>query len=298
MELRRLEHFVAVAEEQSFTRASRRIHLVQSALSVSIKALEAELGAALFERTTHQVELTDAGIALLPEARATLAAAQAAKDAVDAVVGGLRGTLHIGIMQSVTAFDLAALLVQFHRERPGVELKPRPTRGGTMALIRDVASGELDLAFVSIPSRKHPGVTLTPLIAEPILLAVPPGHRLESREVVSLQDVSGETFVEVPLGWGTRLRTDQALAQAGVERVVDVEVADLSTVAELVRAGFGLGFLPESTLIGGNRVKLIPLEPALVWEVSLAVPSARRPSAAALAFLDLVRRSGEARETD
>jgi DNA-binding transcriptional LysR family regulator len=264
---------------------------VQSALSVSIKALEAELGAPLFERSTHRVELTDAGIALLPEARATLAAAEGARDAVDAVVGGLRGTLRIGIMQSVTAFDLAALLVRFHRERPGVELKPRPAHAGTMGLVQDVACGELDLAFVSVPGRKHPGVTLTPLVSEPILLAVPPGHRFESRESVTLDELADETFVEVPSGWGTRLRTDLALAQAGVERVVGVEVADLSTLAELVRAGLGLGFLPESTLIGGNRVKLVRLEPNLIWEVSLAVPSTRRPSAAALAFLELVRES-------
>lgn len=289
MELRRLEHFVAVAEEQSFTRASRRIHLVQSALSVSIKALEAELGAPLFERTTHQVELTDAGRALLPEARATLAAAQGARDAVDAVVGGLRGTLRIGIMQSVTAFDLAALLVQFHREKPGVELRPRPARGGTMALVRDVASGELDLAFVAVTGREHPGVTLTRLVSEPILLAVPPGHRLESMASVQLEDLAGEMFVEVPTGWGTRLRTDQALAQAGVERVVGVEVADLSTLAELVRAGLGLGFLPASTSVGADRVTFVPLRPQILWEVSLAVPSTRSPSAAALAFIDLVR---------
>ena len=288
MELRRLEHFIAVAEEQSFTRASRRIHLVQSALSVSIKALEAELGTALFDRTTHQVELTDAGWALLPEARATIAAAQGARDAVDAVVGGLRGTLRIGIMQSVTAFDLAALLVRFHREKPGVELQPRPARGGTLALVQGVASGELDLAFVSVPGTMHPGVTLTPLASEPLLLAVPRGHRFESRATVRFEELAGETFVEVPSGWGLRLRTDQAFARAGVERVVNVEVADLSTLAELVRAGLGLGFLPASTLIGADRVQLIHLEPELTWEISLAVPSTRRPSAAAQAFLGLL----------
>jgi DNA-binding transcriptional LysR family regulator len=121
---------------------------------------------------------------------------------------------------------------------------------------------------------------------------------LESREFVTLQDVAGETFVEVPSGWGTRLRTDQALAQAGVERVVGVEVADLSTLAELVRAGLGLGFLPESTLIGADRVNLVSLEPKLMWEVSLAVPSTRRPSAAALAFLQLVRKTMPADATD
>ena len=289
MELRRLEHFVAVAEERSFTRASRRIHLVQSALSVSIRTLEAELGTSLFDRSTHHVELTDAGRALLPEARATLAAAQGARDAVDAVVGGLRGPLRIGIMQSVAGFDLATLLVRFHRQNPGVELRPRPAGGGTMELVHAVASGELDLAFVSVAGRTHPGVALAPLFAEPIVVAVPRGHRLESRNSVRLEDLAGETFVEVPAGWGTRLQTEKALAQAGVERVVGVEVADLGTLAELVRAGLGIGFFPETTSIGTDRVTLIRLEPQIMWEVSLALPSTRRPTAAAQAFVGLVQ---------
>ena len=76
MELRHLATFVAVAEEGSFTRASARLHVVQSAVSAGVRTLERELGAALFDRTTHRVRLTDAGYALLPEARATLAAAE------------------------------------------------------------------------------------------------------------------------------------------------------------------------------------------------------------------------------
>jgi DNA-binding transcriptional LysR family regulator len=79
VELRHLEYFVAVAEELSFTRASRRLHVVQSGVSSAIQSLERELGAALFDRDRHRVALTDAGQALLPEARATLAAAQAAR---------------------------------------------------------------------------------------------------------------------------------------------------------------------------------------------------------------------------
>jgi DNA-binding transcriptional LysR family regulator len=82
MELRHLQFFVAVAEELSFTRASRRLHVVQSGVSSAIQGLERELGAPLFDRDRHRVALTDAGLALLPEARATLAAAQAARVAV------------------------------------------------------------------------------------------------------------------------------------------------------------------------------------------------------------------------
>src|SRR3954447_5122037 len=100
MELRQLATFVAVAEERSFTRAADRLHVVQSAVSAGLRKLEKELGASLFDRSTHSVTLTDAGLALLPEARATLAAAAAARDAVDEVRGGLRGTVALGTMQA------------------------------------------------------------------------------------------------------------------------------------------------------------------------------------------------------
>src|SRR5690349_25087262 len=93
MELRHLATFVAVAEERSFTRAADRLHVVQSAVSAGVKTLERELGTALFTRSTQAVDLTDAGHALLPEARATLAAANAARDAVEQVRDGLHGTV-------------------------------------------------------------------------------------------------------------------------------------------------------------------------------------------------------------
>src|SRR5947209_15098296 len=93
MELRQLATFVAVAEEGSFTRASDRLHVVQSAVSAGVRNLERALGATLFDRSTHKVQLTAAGRVLLPEARARLAAAAAAQDAVDAVGVGVRGTV-------------------------------------------------------------------------------------------------------------------------------------------------------------------------------------------------------------
>src|SRR4051812_50109542 len=98
MELRHLATFAAVAEEGSFTRAAGRLHVVQSAVSSGVRALERELGVTLFDRTTHRVQLSEAGRALLPEARRTLAAAAAARDAVDQLRGGLRGPGRVGVM--------------------------------------------------------------------------------------------------------------------------------------------------------------------------------------------------------
>ncbi|MFZ2047414.1 MAG: LysR family transcriptional regulator, partial [Trebonia sp.] len=130
MELRHLEYFVAVAEELSFTRASRRLHVVQSGVSSAIQGLERELGAALFDRDRHRVTLTEAGQALLPEARATLAAAQAAADAVAEATAGLRGTLFVGTMISTGPVDVPALLARFHEQHPGVLVRLRALPGG------------------------------------------------------------------------------------------------------------------------------------------------------------------------
>src|SRR6201997_4825603 len=142
MELRQLATFVALAEEGSFTRAADRLHVVQSAVSAGVRNLEKELGAMLFDRSTHSVKLTDAGRALLPEARATLAAAQAARDAVDEARGGLRGKVVLGPMhaQGMRAIDFAGVLAAFRAEHPGVELAIRHS-GGSSQMARDVING-------------------------------------------------------------------------------------------------------------------------------------------------------------
>src|ERR1700735_3280191 len=130
VELRHLEYFVAVAEELSFTRASRRLHVVQSGVSSALQGLERELGALLFERDRHRVALTNAGQALLPEARATLAAAQAARDAVSEARVGLRGTVTVGTMLSTGPLDLPGLLGRFHASHPDVAVRLRLASGG------------------------------------------------------------------------------------------------------------------------------------------------------------------------
>src|SRR5690349_16270112 len=169
MELRQLAVFVAVAEEGSFTRAADRLHVVQSAVSAGVRKLEKELGASLFDRSTHSVKLTDPGRALLPEARATLAAAQAARDAVDEARGGLRGTVVLGTMQAqgMRAIDLPGLLAEFRADHPGVAVSVRHS-GGSTEMGRDVRDGRLDLAFVALPGDGPPGVELIPLASEPI----------------------------------------------------------------------------------------------------------------------------------
>ncbi|MEV6741419.1 LysR family transcriptional regulator [Streptomyces sp. NPDC051104] len=290
VELRHLEHFVAVAEEGSFTRAAARLHLVQSTLSVSIRSLERELGGKLFDRSTRQVELSDAGRALLAEARTALAAVDAARDAVAAAQGGVRGTVRVGIMQSLALIDLATTLTRYHRERPQVQIIPSTAPGGSAELVTRVLDGSLDLAFTALPGRYPAGVTARLLASEPLLLACREDHPLAGRPAIPLADLDGERFVDFPTGWGTRASVDRLFTQTGLRREIAVEVTDIPTAVDLVRAGFGCAFLSAS-LTSGSRadaLALRPVQPAPRFEVSLVTSTERRPSAAAKALVDLV----------
>lgn len=297
VELRHLEYFVAVAEELSFTRASRRLHVVQSGVSSAIQGLERELGAALFDRDRHRVTLTDAGRALLPEARATLAAAQSAREAVAEAGAGLRGTLSIGTMLSTGHVDVPALLGRFHAQHPGVLVRLRLVSGGSAELAREVLSGGLDLALLSIPGEAPAGLTLRPLSREPLVLICHPGHPLAGQSGVTLDRLAAEPFIDFPPGWGTRTIVDRAFAAAGLDRQVSFEAADYATASGLVRNKLGVAFIPSSAAGAMDGLARADTSPGpLIWRISVATPASRRLPAAARAFLnELAARSLTAR---
>ena len=290
MELRHLEHFVAVAEERNFTRAARRLHLVQSALSVSVRSLERELDTQLFERTTREVRLTDAGLVLLPAARRTLEAAASAQAAVLGAGAGLRGTLRLGMMQGTGLVDVGSMIARFHRERPLVDIRPRTAPGGSAAMISDVRRGALDAAFVAVSGPDQPGLTATTLATEPVLLGCLPGHPLARRASIPVSELADEPFVDYTPGWGTRTIADQLFARAGVERSIGIEVPDGSIHVMLVRAGLGLAILP-ATMIADAGLAGVPLRPTATFSVAFVVPADRPLSPVTQAFAVLVTAS-------
>jgi len=295
MELRQLQHFVAVAEEQHFTRAAQRVHIVQSALSASIRLLEAELAAKLFVRSTRQVRLTAAGSALLGKARAALDAVQEARDAVAAIQGLRRGTLSIGTVQSLPAFlDLPSVLAEFHAEHPAIEV--RLSQGHPTELLERVGSGRLDLAFLPL-CEPSGGVATTLIACEPLVMACAPGHAHAGRDDLLLAALKDEPFVDFAPDWGTRRLVDRAFLAAGIERRTAFEVSDLDTLLELVARGLGVALVPEAIAearrpsLGIARLAA----PEICWELVIAyvagdgaesAPAEHAPRT----FLDLLNR--------
>lgn len=281
VELRQLEHFVAVAQECHFTRAAQRLHIAQSGLSASIRSLERELGATLFLRSTRQVQLTAAGQALLVEALRALSASNAAKEAVAAVQGLLRGSLSIGSLQCLHAVHLPTLLSGFLGRHPGLEIRLR--QGGSDELVEQVSMGRLDIAFVSRPARLPENVVVSPLDDEDLVLACAPGHPAAKKNRAKLQDLMDEQFVDFPPTWGTRDHADRVLTAAGVERRVALEVTDVHSLLDLVACGLGVALVPSSFARKTEQVRFIPLDGDVpAWELVTITGDPPSPAATAL----------------
>ncbi|GGZ00663.1 LysR family transcriptional regulator [Streptomyces poonensis] len=285
MELRHLQHFVAVAEDQHFTRAAERLMVSQSGLSASIRALERELRAPLFVRTTRRVTLTEAGRALLVEAERILAQVRAAHEAVAAVQGVLRGTLFLGTEQCIAGVYVAGLLAAFRRHHPDVEVRLR--QAGAGALAEEVAAGRLDLAFAVRTRADDDQLRSVPLAGEPMILLCHPTHRLAAAGApVTPRDLSGETFVDFHPDWGPRRVTDAAFAAAGVRRTVALEVNDVHGLLDLVDEGLGVAVVPRHFRHKRESLTALPLKGTGDTEYEtvalLPPPQATGPAARAL----------------
>src|ERR1700722_8969914 len=295
MELRQLEQFVAVAEERHFTRAARRVHVVQSSLSAAIRALEKELGDVLFVRSSRQVTLTPAGRALLPAARRALAAAQEGRDAVAGGRGVLHGRLSGGASLNPGGVALPAALAALRGAHPAVTVRLSHTAAPVLA--RAVADAELDVAIVDGPVDTG-RLSRIELGRHRLVLAVPPADPLARRAEIGLDDpaLAERDFVAYRADSALEAQIETACAAAGLARRIGCEAENIQYLVEIVRHGGGVAVLPPAALgIAAGPPAAGALTPPLYREICAVVARGRAPTAAAAALLDLLRQSPEAR---
>jgi DNA-binding transcriptional LysR family regulator len=243
MDLRQMEVVVAVAEEGGFTAAAQRLHVVQSAVSSTVRALERDLGTPLFDRTTHRVALTSAGEAFVPAARATLRAADQARAAVDALSGQLRGQVTVGTMQGVWA-GLHRALAGLREEHPGVAVR---LRQASVADIRQwLREGTVDLAVVALDRRQERGLVTRLLAREEMVLVTSAGCALPGDGPVTLAATARLPLIDFAPGWAIRQSVDRAFRAALVEHHTTFEVNDVLAAADLVRHDLAVCIMPES----------------------------------------------------
>lgn len=282
MELRQLEYFIAVADELSFTRAAQRVHVVQSALSTSIKKLEDELAVQLFDRSRQQIRLTPAGEALCGHARELLRSARMAKDSLSDYRGHLTGTVEFGSLVTFGGLDVARVLGDFHEAHPFVRLRLRLSQAGSSAYMTSVADGSLDLALVSGADRFPPAIEMHLLAEESMVFACRTDHPLATRKRLRLTELADEDFVGFPAGFGIRRLIDDAFAAEGVTARTQYEVpADYTVAAGLIRNNLGTAFMPGSELVRFDDLVGIAVTAPIIWQIHLARPRPQNTSPAA-----------------
>ncbi|MFS8199551.1 LysR family transcriptional regulator [Streptomyces sp. CWNU-52B] len=271
MELRQLEYFVAVAEEQNFTRAAERVHISQSGVSAQIRQLERELGAELFDRSARTATLTVAGKAALEHARVALAAAGAVGQAVSEVTDLIRGRLTVGMVTGCTVTPLFDALSAFHRAHPGVEIAL--LEDSSDRLVEGVRAGTVDLALIGTAAATPDGLEALTIVSERLVAAVPAGHPLAKRRRVALRDLAAHPIVCMPPGTGLRTLFDRACAAQGLCPTIAFQASAADAIADLAARGLGVAVLSDS-MAADHRDRLVahtiddiaaPALLALVW---------------------------------
>jgi DNA-binding transcriptional LysR family regulator len=244
MEMRHLLHFVALAEEGQFTAAARRLNIVQSGLSVTIKEMEQELGVQLVNRTTRTVSLTDAGELFLEHARSSLLMLNDGIEAVRSRDGVVRGRLHLGILQSLGPYvDLPLLLETFRTRYPLVEFSVRSL--STEKIPALVRSGYVDLSFHAlVTEKKWAGVKIIPFAQDSLVAICSRRHALAERASVSLDLMSEERFVDLTPERALRTLVDRTFAENSLRRESVYQVSDVDTMLRFVAGGLGVSIVP------------------------------------------------------
>src|SRR3954451_21813177 len=188
LDLRKVRYFLAVADRLHFGRAAEELHIAQPVLSRQVRALEHDLGAALFTRDRHGVELTDAGRQLVADAGPLLASAGAVRRRVAAAARGRR-RLVVGFRAGIPVIPAARAFAARH---PGVVVDVQRMEWDDQAAM--LLDGRVDVGYVRLPIDET-GLRVTPLFTEPLMVALPAGHRLAGKEAVSEADLAGEPLV-------------------------------------------------------------------------------------------------------
>jgi DNA-binding transcriptional LysR family regulator len=293
MELRHLRYFLAVAEEGHFGRAAERLHIVQPALSMQVRALEAELGTALFERTSRRVVLTEAGIMFRVEAERTVAQAARAKDMAQRAARGELGTIRIGFVGNAAfAGELSADVSSYKLAFPKVDLKLFEL--SPLRQVEAVLSGHLDVGYApDFQYMQERELAVDRIATWPWILAMRSDHHLTKRAAVSAQALHGEAFVV----YAAHAADDGQLRQ--LRQLLGAEPHDLHyvpntlAVLTLAAAGMGLALVPGALkTLNIPNIAYLPLADCKMRCDLVLVSRRNEPSPAVRRFIDMARRPG------
>ena len=295
MNVDHLRYFVAVAELEHVTRAAEAVHVSQPALSRAIARLERELGVALLERRARVVRLTPQGRLFAVHARRALAEIDDGRRALAGAQDPDRGEVPFAFLHTLGSWLVPSLLGAYRERRPAVAF--RLEQASASAMVEALLEGAVDLALTS-PHPHHDDVGWHAVMTEPLLLSVPPDHRLAGRRGVRLAEVADDPWIVMRPGYGLRATTDELWRQAGIAPAVAFEGEEVVTLRGLVSAGLGVALLPVARSAGAAIAVPTPqlrvADRGCTRTIGLAWNARRRLLPVVDAFRAFVRAEGRA----
>ncbi len=284
MTLTEMRYIVALARERHFGRAAEACHVSQPTLSVALKKVEGQLGAALFERSASDVRITALGERIVVQARRVLDEAVKLEEIAEATGDPMSGQLRVGIIYTIAPYLLPQLIPALNRQAPRMPLFLKEDFTGN--LIPALKAGELDVIVIALPFAE-PGLVAQAVYEEPFRVVVPAAHPWVGRSAVAAEELDGQDLLL--LGQGNCFR-DQVLESCPRLAAPDalahsLEGSSLETIRYMVASGAGVAVMPSTAadpLIDREpMVRVLPfagVPPArtvgLVWRVTFPRPQA------------------------
>ncbi|MBE9915490.1 LysR family transcriptional regulator [Paenibacillus donghaensis] len=289
MELLQLKYFLEVARLEHVTEAARSLHVTQSSLSKTIQRLEEDLGVPLFDRTGRKLRLNEFGRKFLIRAERALFELEQGKKEISDLSGPEYGSLELAV---TTASMLPHILREFRQKRPFIQFHVQML--STQEMVTLLQRGDVDFCLSSPPIQGE-DIECQIVYTEPILVAVPKGHRLADRSSVTLAELKDEWFVGVKKGYRTRDLVDSVCESAGFALKYVYEGNEPTRLSALVEAGIGIAFMPSTAMNPREPIRYLQVEEhELVREIALLWNRNRYISRAALEFREVVMEYFEA----
>ncbi|WP_145149165.1 LysR family transcriptional regulator [Paenibacillus xylanexedens] len=283
MELLQLKYFLTVARCEHVTEAAGKLHVTQSSLSKTIQRLEDDLGVPLFDRIGRKLRLNDFGRTFLQRTEKALFELEQGQREIADLSNPDQGTLQLAV---TTASTLPGILREFRKNKPDIQFHVQMVSLENMS--RLLHRGEVDFCLSS-PPIEGDDIECQMLFDDPIVVAVPMGHRYADRSSIQLTELKDEWFVGVKQGYGVRDMVDSTCQSVGFLPNYVYEGDEPARLTALVEAEIGLAFIPSTARNPNERVRFLQVEDhRLVREIALLSHKNRYISKAALAFRSVV----------
>jgi DNA-binding transcriptional LysR family regulator len=286
LELRKLEHFMALCEEMHFTKTAEKLRIGQPTLSYQMKALEDELGVRLFDRLGKKIAITESGKILLEHCKKVFANLESAREQIEELQNVKRGKLVIGTLSGDLNHIVSSVLLEFHSIYPDVQIQIFSLDD----VVEKVIQNEFDLALTLMPG-KDERLTNISLYEEEFFLAVRRDHVWSDRNAIDFKEIQRIPLILNPKGHCFRQSLDAACSAAGIQIQPIIESTDSKSILNLVKKGIGATIISNTLFSLENEgvLKAIRImNPAIIREVTIVHHKNKHIGTAAKGFIKLL----------